>query len=199
MYGHNMGANLTSEQVQELRQGRAIYNDNYVALPDGCAAKSIWGTPRTTASGWKEPVAILNKEGPINCSTLAVEKMMAENGCQHVYRDFMHSVYDAMETTWFWRQRVLETRKEFIPRFSSHGVDVWVCSDHASSYGHDEFFIFFADRAVAGEDALKNFRWWYTLWGQQKEAQDSYHALGSRCVPAEEANLLSADFCKVVT
>merc|ERR1711998_93786 len=190
-----MGANISSEQAENLRSGRAIYNDRYVEFPEGCAGKAIWGT-RRTETGWKEAQKFFQKEEMIDVPTLAVEQLMEQRGCSSLYQEFMRAVYSAMEGTYFWRSRVLSERKRFAPLFAAHALDVWVCSDHASSYGHDEFFLFFADTAVASHSTVESFRWWYVLWGQRDKES---HTIGRGCTGPEGVTLLSADFSKAVT
>merc|ERR1711988_1898588 len=166
----SMGTTLSSEQTENLRTGRAMYNDSYVEYPEGCAAKAIWGTPRTGQDGWKEGHKFWNKEEAIDVSTLAVEQLMERRGSSSLYNEFMRAVYAAMEGTCFWRRRVLTERKRFAPQF--------------------------AGMAVATRSTVEKFRWWYALWGQSTDK--ALPPIGCGCTGPEAVTLLSADFSKEV-
>jgi len=190
-----MGNNLTTEQIDKLRSGRAICNDAYYEHAEGCASKAIWGTSRSSTTGWKEKNKFFDFGGPIDVPTSAVEEMMRKQHATEMYDEFMAALYavktSSMKACWQWRNRILAIREQFLPRFFAAGIDLWLCSEHCSEYGCDEYWVLFVDRSVAPANVKESIAWWHLLWWSKQEAHDP-----KGMTDIQEANelLLSADF-----
>merc|ERR1711998_800032 len=158
----------------------------------GCASKVIWGCKRSLATGWKEPARFLGGEGKVDVPTSAVEEMMSRRNATDLYQDFMTAVYAVLDASWLWRGALLKTREQFASRFCAAGIDLWVCSEHVSSYGIDDFWILFVDRSVAPSNVKQSIQWRNLLWWSKQESVFT----NMNAITEEMSPLVGADYCK---